>query len=122
MKSVKRKIKTFTIKRPWGYFNQFTKNEDTTVKVHYFRPNSSWSWQYHNHRAELWVILSGHPVVIIGKKKIKAKPGDEFMVARLEKHRVETKNDHVQILEICYGDFNEEDQVRLEDKYGRVKK
>jgi hypothetical protein len=44
------------------------------------------------------------------------------MVARLEKHRVETKNDHVQILEICYGDFNEEDQVRLEDKYGRVKK
>jgi len=113
-------MKTFTIERPWGHFDQFTKNEPTTIKVHFFKPNSSWSLQYHNHRDEFWRILAGHAVVTIGDEKINAKPGDEFMVPRLTKHRVETLGEPGQLLEICYGDFDEEDQVRLEDKYGRA--
>lgn len=120
MKPLKRKIKTFTIKRPWGHFDQFTKNENTTIKVHFFKRNSAWSLQYHNHRAEFWRILSGHPIVTVGKKKTKAKPGDEFMVPRLSKHRIESRNDDVRLLEICYGPFDERDIVRLEDKYGRA--
>jgi mannose-1-phosphate guanylyltransferase/mannose-6-phosphate isomerase len=58
--------------------------------------------------------------VTIGKKIISAKPGDEFNIAELESHRVEAKDDTVQILEISYGNFEEEDIIRLEDAYGRV--
>jgi len=120
MGSLERKIETFTVERPWGHFEQFTGNEETTVKVHTFKPNSAWSLQYHTKRSELWRILSGHAIVTIDDKKIEGKPGDEFMVPRLAKHRVETGDEAVQILEICYGDFDEEDIVRIEDKYGRT--
>jgi len=79
------------------------------------------SLQYHNHRDELLYVISGHPIFTIGEKKIDAQPGDEFMVAKLEKHRIETKDDAVQILEIAFDDnFDEEDIVRIEDNYGRA--
>ena len=120
MASFKRNIQTFTIKRPWGQFDQFTRNEATTVKVHSINPHSSFSLQYHNRRAELVRVLFGHPIITIGEKKINAKPGDEFMIERLEKHRIETNNDAAQILEIAYGDFDEDDTIRIEDNYGRA--
>ncbi|MFA5791863.1 MAG: phosphomannose isomerase type II C-terminal cupin domain [Candidatus Paceibacterota bacterium] len=121
MAAFKRNINTFTIKRPWGQFEQFTHNEVSTVKLHFINPNSSMSLQYHNHRDELWYIVSGHPVLTIGENKINAKPGEEYMVSRLEKHQIEAKDDAVQILEIAYDDnFDEEDIIRIEDKYGRT--
>lgn len=119
MAELNRKIATFTMEKPWGHFDQFTQNENTTVKIHSIKPSSALSLQYHDQRAEFWYIISGHPVLTIGDKKITANPGEEFMIARLEKHRIETKDEAVQILEICYGEFDEEDIVRLEDNYGR---
>ena len=113
-------MKTLIVKRPWGQFNQFTQNEKTTVKVISVNKNSSLSLQYHNNRSEFWHILSGFPVLTIGEKRIEAKPGDEFTIEKLEKHRIETKDSDVQFLEIAYGDFDESDIVRLEDKYGRA--
>lgn len=114
-------MKTLIVKKPWGQFDQFTHNEITTVKLLSFNPGSSLSLQYHNHRDEFWRVLSGHPFLTIGEKKINAKPGDEFYVTKKELHRIETKDDMVQILEIAYGDnFDEEDIVRVEDKYGRA--
>src|SRR3989344_5946606 len=119
MTSLERNIETFAVSRPWGQFEQFTHNEASTVKLHTINPNSSLSLQYHNHRAEFWRIISGHPSITIGESTIVAKPGDEFMVPILEKHRIETKEEASQILEIAYGEFDESDIIRVEDKYGR---
>lgn len=113
-------MKKLIIKRPWGQFEQFTQNEKTTVKVISINKDSSLSLQYHNHRTEFWHILSGFPVVTIGEKKTNAKPGDEFQVEKKELHRIETKDNEVQFLEIACGDFDENDIVRVKDKYGRV--
>lgn len=121
MTAFKRNMETLTVKRPWGEFEQFTHNEVTTVKLLSVNPNSSMSLQYHNHRDEFWRIISGHPILTIGEKKINAKPGEEFMVARRELHQIETKDDAAQILEIAYdNNFDEEDIVRIQDKYGRT--
>ena len=113
-------MKTLLVKKPWGQFEQFTHNELSTVKVHSINPNSSLSLQYHNNRTEFWKILSGHPIVTIGEITVTAKPGDEFIVKKKELHRIATKDATVLFLEICYGDFDEEDIIRLEDKYGRA--
>src|ERR1035437_4330403 len=115
------KMKTLIVKKPWGQFDQFTHNEVTTVKVLSINPDTSLSLQYHNHRDEFWRVLSGHPVLTIGEKKMNAKPGDEFMIPKLVKHKIEAKDDAVQILEISYDDnFDEEDIIILEDKCGRA--
>jgi mannose-6-phosphate isomerase len=113
-------MKTLTVKRPWGQFDQFTQNETTTVKVISINPNSSLSLQYHNNRKEFWCILFGFPIVIIGERKTNAKPGDEFMIEKKELHQIESQNGVVQFLEIAYGDFDEDDIVRIKDKYGRA--
>jgi len=112
-------MKTLTVKKPWGQFDQFTHNEISTVKVHSINPHSSLSLQFHNHRDEFLYIISGHPIITIGENKTETNPGDEFMIPKLEKHRMETSDEPAQILEIAYGDFDEEDIVRIEDKYGR---
>jgi len=114
-------FKPFSVERPWGNFRQLTQNEITTIKIHFINPHSSLSLQYHNHRDEFWKIISGAPIVTIGENKIKAKPNDEFMIFKMEKHRIEAGDEAVQILEISYdANFDEEDIIRLEDKYGRA--
>jgi mannose-6-phosphate isomerase-like protein (cupin superfamily) len=113
-------MKTLIVKKPWGQFDQFTHNEPSTVKVLSVNPNTSLSLQYHKNREEFWRVLSGHPILTIGDNKINAKPGDEFMIKKMQQHRVEAQDNAVQILEISFGDFDEEDIVRLEDKYGRA--
>ncbi len=113
-------MRKLVVKKPWGQFDQFTHKELSTVKIISVNPNSSLSLQYHNSRSEFWRVLSGHPIVTIGEKEIKALPGDEFVIEKKEKHRISAGDDTVQFLEISYGNFDEEDIVRLEDKYGRV--
>jgi mannose-6-phosphate isomerase-like protein (cupin superfamily) len=113
-------MKTFTVKKPWGQFDQFTHNEISTVKILSVNSNSSLSLQYHNDRTEFWRVISGHPVITIGENKKSANPGEEFIIEKLEPHQLEAPNDDVQILEIAFGNFNEEDIVRIKDKYGRA--
>ena len=112
-------MKKLTVKKPWGQFDQFTLNETTTVKILTVNPGGSLSLQTHNGRSEFWRVLSGHPVITINDKKITANPGDEFTIEKLQAHRLESHDDIVQILEIAYGNFDEEDIIRLEDNYGR---
>ena len=113
-------MNTLTVEKPWGRFEQFTHNEATTVKILSVNPDNSLSLQYHMHRSEFWRVLSGHPIITIDKNVINANPGDEFMIPEKALHRIATKDDAVQILEIAYGDFDENDIIRVEDKYGRA--
>ncbi len=106
-------------KRPWGKFEQFTHNEQTTVKIIYVKLNEELSLQYHEKRDEFWKVLEGEPVLVIDDKIIKAKTGDEFFIPRKKNHRIMSKNSTVKILEIAFGEFDEDDIIRLNDKYDR---
>lgn len=106
--------------RPWGSFRQFTKNENTTVKILTINPDQELSLQYHQSRDEFWKVISGNPEIIIGKNTISAKEGDEFFIPKGELHRIRASETAVSILEIAFGDFKEDDIVRVEDRYGRV--
>jgi mannose-6-phosphate isomerase-like protein (cupin superfamily) len=112
--------KLFTEKRPWGEFRQYAKNEPVTVKTIYVKNGESLSLQYHKQRSEFWRILKGEPEVTIGEEKIKAKAGDEFTVPLGAKHRVAAPFGDVEFLEISRGNFDESDNIRIEDKYGRA--
>ena len=106
--------------RPWGSFRQFTLNEISTVKILFVKAGQEDSLQLHAEREEFWRILSGEPTVIIGESEVSTKPGDEFMVPRQTKHRIRAHDTDAQVLEISLGTFDEQDEVRLEDDYGRA--
>lgn len=113
-------MKKLIDKRPWGNFIEFTHNESTTVKILTITPHQELSLQYHNHRKEFWRVLKGHPRLIVGDKTMEGNPGDEFEIPEGFQHQIFGVDDEVEILEISFGDFDENDIVRLKDKYGRV--
>jgi mannose-6-phosphate isomerase-like protein (cupin superfamily) len=107
-------------KRPWGSFRQFTENEPSTIKLINVDAQHRLSLQYHNKRSEFWVVLLGSPLVTVGEEIKRAAVGDEFFIPLKANHRIEAVDDNVQILEMAFGDFDENDIVRLDDNYGRV--
>ena len=112
--------KPFSQKRPWGEFRQFTSHEPVTVKTILVKEGESLSLQFHHARTEFWRILSGTPEVTVGDVVVKAKPGDEFTVPTETNHRIQAIGSDAELLEISRGIFEEDDIVRIEDKYGRA--
>lgn len=106
--------------KPWGFFRQFTLNENSTVKILHINKGEEFSLQSHSKRAEFWRVVQGSPVVTVGTEKIQAKIGDEFFVAIGIDHRISAIENDVEVLEISTGEFDENDIKRIEDKYGRI--
>jgi mannose-6-phosphate isomerase len=109
------------VKKPWGKFEQYTHNMLSTVKVITVQPGGILSLQYHHRRDELWVILdSGTQVELEGNVLWPAK-GERVFIPRGTVHRLSASGDGpIRVLEISFGEFDEDDIVRLEDLYGRV--
>jgi mannose-6-phosphate isomerase-like protein (cupin superfamily) len=112
------------VAKPWGSFEQFTLNEPTTVKIIKVNPNSSISLQRHKNRREFWLILSGDGYVQLGEINtmihVVGGKGHSFNIPEGELHRAFTTDSYLEILEISYGEFDENDIERIEDKYGRA--
>lgn len=108
-----------TTKRPWGSFTRFTNNELSTVKILHINKGEEFSLQYHTHRQEFWKILKGNPEITIGEEIHHPKEGEEFVIAPNTNHRISARVDDVTVLEISTGEFDEDDIVRIEDKYNR---
>lgn len=106
--------------RPWGNFERFTLNEKTTVKIITVNAGESISLQTHEHRDEFWRVLKGSGVIRVGDKDNDAKVGDMFFTPRHSEHRILGGSDGLVCLEIAFGDFDEGDIKRLEDRYGRA--
>lgn len=115
-------FKTIKVTRPWGSFIQFTHNEKSTVKILEIKPNEMLSLQSHKKRAEFWYVLEGNPTILLNTKTKKYKPGDSIRVGKGIKHRIINKTKmKISILEIANGNFDEDDEIRYEDKYDRLK-
>ncbi len=106
--------------RPWGSFERLTLNEKTTVKIITVNAGEAFSLQTHERRDEFWRVLTGLGVVRIGDTDSEAKAGDTFFSPRHSEHRVTAGQDGIVFLEISFGDFDEGDIKRLEDRYGRA--
>lgn len=106
--------------RPWGLYERFTLNEPSTVKILTVNPHQAFSLQTHQNREEFWHIISGTAKVTIGDTVEDSKPGSDFFIRKNTRHRIEAGDEPCIILEIAYGDFDEHDITRLEDKYGRT--
>lgn len=110
----------FEVNRPWGKFIQFTKNEPSTVKILTVNPGEAFSLQYHNEREEFWFVLGGTGTIEIGDKKFDVMPNSQFVIPKGTSHRITAGDKPVEVLEISTGSFDEDDIVRLEDRYGRI--
>ncbi len=106
-------------KRPWGVEKIFALNKKCSIKLLTVKPNQELSLQSHKHRQENWYFLDNARVQV-GDKKFNVKAGDFISVKKRQKHRVISKSNIARFIEISFGKFDEKDEVRYEDRYGRA--
>jgi len=117
---MKDNLQIYEEERPWGLFRRFTNNSNSTVKIITINPNEELSLQSHNKREEFWRVIKGNGVFEVEDKKYIVGEGVEQYVPLKAKHKIKAGAQGVEILEIAFGDFDEDDIIRYEDKYGRV--
>ena len=112
------------VERPWGFFESILLANNYQVKRLSILAHSSISLQLHYHREEHWVIVSGKAKVIRGNETLYLKKGQSTHIPVQTKHRLENIGDEVlEIIEVQTGAYlGEDDIVRFDDQYGRVKK
>jgi len=105
--------------RPWGNFKQYAYNENCTVKIITVNANQKLSKQIHKNRDELWIILDKGLNVELNGEILHPNVGDEIIIHRNTIHRLSSTGKKGRVLEVAFGDFDENDTERLDDIYGR---
>lgn len=108
------------VERPWGSFKQFANNEDCTVSLMTVLPDQRLSLQSHIGRAELWIVLDDGAIVQVGNNVKTYNAGDEVWINANEKHRLSCLGGRpVRVLEVAFGNWQQEDIKRYDDDYKR---
>ena len=111
------------VERPWGTYEVLLHGIGFQVKTIEVGPGQAISLQYHHKRAEHWIVAHGRPRITVGNDARGYSIGETVFVGVKAVHRIENPtNEPAAILEIQIGDYlGEDDIVRLEDRYNRVK-
>jgi mannose-6-phosphate isomerase len=108
------------VEKPWGKVTTYSLNQPSSVRVIAIEPGQETSEHYHRMRDELWVVLDEGLTIQIGNRVVQARPGEEFLVASEEPHRISNGGSRRgRVLEIANGYTTEDDTFRLRDDYGR---
>ncbi len=115
-----KKPKVNFIERPWGSFKQFANNEPCTVSLMTVLPGQRLSLQSHTGRAELWIVIDDGVTVQVGELVKTYNAGDEIWIPANEKHRLSCQAGiPVRVLEVAFGNWQQDDIKRYEDDYKR---
>jgi len=108
--------------RPWGKFRVYPHQLASSLKIITVNPGQMLSLQYHQKRSEYWVVLDPGLEMTLGERIWQTRPGEEIFIPAGTAHRLKNIGSlPARIMELWFGSSGEDDIVRLEDVYGRVK-
>jgi mannose-1-phosphate guanylyltransferase/mannose-6-phosphate isomerase len=112
-----------TVYRPWGSFSILEDADDCKVKRLVVKPGQVLSLQMHHKRSEHWTVIKGVAKVRLGEKEFLLRPNESTYIPVETQHRLENPGtEDVHLIEVQTGSyFGEDDIVRYEDIYGRMK-
>lgn len=107
--------------RAWGHFEVIEESRIgpsefyQKIKRLYVYPGKNISFQYHNSRAEVWIIEQGEGLLALDDQIRSLSKGQTIVIGPKQKHSVKsTGSNPLQILEIQIGsEVEESDIVRL---------
>jgi mannose-6-phosphate isomerase-like protein (cupin superfamily) len=108
-------------KRPWGKFEVLLEGKNYKVKRITVLPGKRLSYQYHNHRSEVWTIVSGVCKVNLEGEEHCLNAGENIKIEVGQKHRAEALGSEPCVfIEVQTGDYlGEDDIIRIEDDFKR---
>lgn len=117
------------VEKPWGWYEVLVEIEGATVKRLVINPGERLSKQYHQHRKEYLIPHSGKGGVHLGIDKgpdaaeVTVFFNKPVIVKPQHKHRIFASKDSdgpLVLIEVWQGEIlDENDNIRLEDDYGR---
>lgn len=110
--------------RPWGHYKTTFLNSQSQSKIITVNPKGQLSLQEHKRREEHWVIIFGEGEVVLGESIMKVREGSYVFIPKGCKHRLinTSYTDLLMVAEVQLGEyFGEDDIIRYEDIYGRLK-
>ena len=110
--------------RPWGSFTVLDEGENFKVKRIEVFPEKRLSYQKHARRAEHWFIVQGTAKVTLNDETFNLESGANIDIEVGDKHRVENPghSETLVFIEVQRGDYlGEDDIIRFEDDFGRMK-
>jgi mannose-1-phosphate guanylyltransferase/mannose-6-phosphate isomerase len=111
------------VHRPWGAYRTVLVGERFLVKTLSVKPGAKLSLQSHRRRAEHWVIVRGTARVTCGGDISLLKVDESAYIPVGAVHRLENPTaEPLELIEVQSGPYiGEDDIVRLEDDYGRIR-
>lgn len=108
--------------RPWGEYWVLEDAPTHKVKRIVVEPGRRLSYQYHNHRSEIWTVINGNATVTLEGEVQRLGPGEVIRIPVTQRHRVANEGtESLIIIEVQYGTyFGEDDIIRLDDDYSRA--
>ena len=109
--------------RPWGVYDSIDNGERYQVKRITVKPGEKLSVQMHHHRAEHWIVVSGTARVTNGEKTYLVTENQSTYIPIGQIHALENPGMiPLELIEVQSGSYlGEDDIVRFEDIYGRLK-
>lgn len=107
------------VERPWGSFYQYANNQEVTVSLMTVLPGRRLSLQAHTARAELWIPLDEGAIIEVGQAIYHPAPGEQIWIPANTPHRLSSRDHPVRVLEVAFGNWQQEDVLRFEDDYNR---
>jgi mannose-1-phosphate guanylyltransferase/mannose-6-phosphate isomerase len=109
------------VHRPWGCYEDIDSGERFRVKRITVEPGRKLSLQWHHHRAEHWVIVSGTARVTRGIETQLLTENQSIYIPVGETHRLENPGKvPLELIEVQTGGYlGEDDIVRVDDEYHR---
>ena len=111
------------VHRPWGTYEVLEEGAGFKIKRIEVKAGASLSLQMHHHRSEHWIVVNGTAKVVNGDREFLLQANESTFIPAENRHRLEnpTANPLVIIEVQCGGYLGEDDIVRFEDRYGRVR-
>ena len=111
------------VHRPWGWYDSIDSGERFQVKRIMVKPGAALSLQMHHHRAEHWIVVSGTAEVTNGDAVMLLTENQSTYIPLGQTHRLRNPGKvPLEIIEVQSGSYlGEDDIVRFEDTYGRIK-
>jgi mannose-1-phosphate guanylyltransferase len=112
-----------TVHRPWGTYTVIEQGLGFKIKRIEVKPGASLSLQMHHKRSEHWIVVSGVAQVVNGEQSLVVNANESTYIPAGHKHRLSNhENEPLVMIEIQTGPYlGEDDIVRFDDVYGRVK-
>lgn len=108
---------------PWGRWEVLLDEPNYKVKRITVLSGKRLSYQKHFKRKEHWMVVEGKAVVTLDGKEICLKEGETVDIPQEAAHRIANREDkQMTFIEVQQGEyFGEDDIIRLDDDYGRVR-